>query len=232
MPPELSNALIVVAKRPAPGRTKTRLSPPLTPQMASQLYECFLLDTLDQMRQVKDTQKVIAYFSEPEYFQRLAPDFQLIQQVGSDLGARLDHVLTTYLSLGYQRVVIIDSDSPTLPSTYLSQSFIGLADGADVCLGPCEDGGYYLIGGRQPIPRLLREVHMSTPTVAADTIALAKEEGLRLSLLPIWYDVDDIASLARLVKECDIIDSQVATNTHNFLRENTIRRLVLGESEI
>ncbi len=229
MLPVYPNALIVVAKRPAPGRTKTRLSPPLTPEQASQLYECFLIDTLEQMRKVQNAQKVIAFFDEPEYFQRLAPDFQLIQQEGADLGARLDNALISLLSRGYQRVVIMDSDSPTLPPFYLSQAFALLENGADVSLGPCEDGGYYLIGVRQPVPRLLREVRMSTPTVAADTIALAKEEGLKLSLLPSWYDVDDAASLARLVKELESADSWAAANTRHFLEENAIHRLVIEE---
>jgi rSAM/selenodomain-associated transferase 1 len=230
MPPEFSNALIVVAKRPASGRTKTRLSPPLTPQLASQLYECFLLDTLDQMRQVQDAQKVIAYFDEPDYFRRLAPDFQLIQQEGADLGARLDHALTVCLSMGYQRVVIMDSDSPSLPPPYLTQAFIALADGADVVLGPCEDGGYYLIGVKKPISRLLREVRMSTPSVAADTIALAQEEGLDLFALPVWYDVDDGASLSRLVEELERREPLEALHTRRFIQQRTIQSLLKKEA--
>lgn len=226
MPPELANALIVVAKRPAPGKTKTRLSPPLTPELASRLYECFLRDTLDQMRKVKDAQKVIAYFDEPEYFRKLAPDFLLIQQEGADLGARLDHALSAFLKLGYQRVVIMDSDSPTLPPAYLSQAFHALADGADVVLGPCEDGGYYLIGIKKPAPRLLREVPMSTPTVAMETIALAEEEGLKLVSLPAWYDVDDVTSLSRLSKEIEGIGKLEALSTRRFLHENAVQKMI------
>ncbi len=95
MQPEKKNALIVVAKRPAPGNTKTRLSPPLTPEQASALYECFLHDTLDQMRKVEEVQHVIAYLplDERDYFHRLAPDFELVPQNGHDLGERLDHAL-------------------------------------------------------------------------------------------------------------------------------------------
>src|SRR5690242_1311726 len=196
MQPNHLNALIVVAKRPQAGKTKTRLSPPLTPELASALYECFLFDTLDQMRQVCVVQHVIAYLDEPDYFRHLAPDFELIPQEGNDLGERLDHALTYYLSRGYERAVIIDSDSPTLPSTYLSQAFDVLSDGVDVVLGPCNDGGYYLIGIKKPASRLLLEVHMSTPTVTAETIALAKDEGLNLICLPTWYDVDDESSLS------------------------------------
>jgi rSAM/selenodomain-associated transferase 1 len=225
MQPEKRNALIVVAKRPAPGNTKTRLSPPLSPEQASALYECFLADTLDQIRQVDGVERVIAYLpaNAHGYFHRLAPDFQLIQQDGPDLGARLDHALSSYLSRGYEHAVIMDSDSPTLPTEHLSQAFIALSDGAQVVLGPCEDGGYYLIGCSQPVPRLLREVRMSTPTVAADTIALANEEGLHLVQLPTWYDVDDGPSLVRLTEEIESLDSRTANHTRRFLEQDQIR---------
>jgi rSAM/selenodomain-associated transferase 1 len=222
------NALIVVAKRPAPGKTKTRLCPPLTPDLASALYESFLFDTLDQMRQVTNSHHVIAYLDERDYFQHLAPDFELIPQEGHDLGERLDRALTSYLSRGYERAVIMDSDSPTLPPHYLSRAFDVLADGADVVLGPCDDGGYYLIGIKSPTPRLLREVHMSMPTVAAETIALAKEEGLNLISLPTWYDVDDAASLSRLRQEIETLHPSVAVHTRQFLQQGAIQVLLDG----
>jgi rSAM/selenodomain-associated transferase 1 len=222
MPQHNANALIVVAKRPAPGKAKTRLCPPLTAELASGLYESFLLDTLDQMRQVRDAQHIIAYLDEPDYFQRLAPDFELIPQEGSNLGSRLDNALTSTLSRGYERVTIMDSDSPTLPADYLSQAFRLLSDGADVVLGPCDDGGYYLIGSTRPVPRLLREVQMSTPTVMAETIALAEEMGLSLVTLPAWYDIDDVASLSRLIREFDGDGSARAAHTRRFVFDNEI----------
>jgi uncharacterized protein len=227
-----SNALIVVAKRPAPGKTKTRLCPPLTPELASALYECFLLDTLAHMRQVRHARHVIAYLphDEREYFYQFASDFELTPQEGDDLGERLDRALTSYLSRGYARVIIMDSDSPTLPPDYLSQAFDVLSDGADVVLGPCDDGGYYLIGIKSPAPRLLREVHMSTPTVAAETIALAKEEGLKLTSLPVWYDVDDVSSLFRLMREIDDLHPAVAVHTRRFLQTNEIQHFINGRS--
>jgi len=227
-----SNALIVVAKRPTPGKTKTRLAPPLTPELSSALYECFLFDTLDQMRQVDEAQRVIAYLDQRDYFQSLAPDFELIPQQGHDLGERLDNALTLYLSRGYERVVIMDSDSPTLPPEHLSQAFRSLSDGADVVLGPCDDGGYYLIGIRRPAPRLLLEVQMSTPTVTADTIALAEEEGLKLSLLPSWYDIDDAASLLRLTKEVESLNSTIAVHTRKFLGQSSIRHLLSNHTPL
>jgi uncharacterized protein len=228
MPYEVLNALIVVAKRPAPGQTKTRLSPPLKPEQASALYECFLLDTLAHMRQVRNTRHVIAYLprDEQEYFHQFASDFELIPQEGADLGERLDRALTSYLSHGYKRVIIMDSDSPTLPPDYLSRAFDVLSDGADVVLGPCDDGGYYLIGIKKPAPRLLREVRMSTPTVAAETSALAKEGGLKLTSLPMWYDVDDVTSLFRLIREIEDLHPAVAVHTRQFLQTDEIQALL------
>jgi rSAM/selenodomain-associated transferase 1 len=222
--PEMSNALIVVAKQPFPGKTKTRLSPPLKPEQASNLYECFLNDTLELVRRIKQIQPVIAFIpaGAETYFQQLAPDFELIQQDGPDLGARLDNAVASYLSLGYKRVVIMNSDSPTLPSVHLSQAFVALESEVDVVLGPCDDGGYYLIGVKQHVPRLLRDVQMSTPTVAEDTIALAIEENLKVHLLPTWYDVDDAASLIRLTKEVRNDSQRIAAHTRRFIAQQSI----------
>ena len=222
-PRKISNALIVVAKQPAPGKTKTRLSPPLKPEQASELYRCFLNDTLDLVRQVKQVQPVIAFLPAEAgtYFQQLAPDFDLIQQDGPDLGVRLDNAISSYLSRGYKRVVIMNSDSPTLPPTHLTEAFATLESGVDVVLGPCDDGGYYLIGLKRPVPRLLRGVQMSTPTVTTDTIALASNGGLRVHLLPTWYDVDDAASLIQLAAEVESGDQRVAKHTRRFLTQLT-----------
>ena len=198
----MSDALLVVAKQPAPGQTKTRLCPPLTPAQAAALYDCFLRDTLDTMRKVPDVGRVIAFLPEEAqgYFNQLAPDMALVPQRGFSLGERLDNLLTEALANGAQRAVVMDSDSPTLPAAYLSQAFERLAD-SDVVLGPTRDGGYYLIGLKQPQPHLLRQVQMSTPNVLGDTLKLAEASGLAVSLLPGWYDVDTIADLRQLDRE-------------------------------
>ena len=94
------NALLVVAREPIPGRTKTRLSPPLAPHEAAQLYKMFLLDTLEIMRHVEDTHRFIVYHPRKAegYFHRLAPDFKLIPQIGASLGERLDNALSQCLN--------------------------------------------------------------------------------------------------------------------------------------
>ncbi|MFQ5576697.1 MAG: TIGR04282 family arsenosugar biosynthesis glycosyltransferase [Anaerolineae bacterium] len=215
------DVLIVVAKRPAAGQTKTRLSPPLSPEEAAALYECFLRDTLALMRRLPDVRRVIAHLppNAKSYFRRLAPDFETIPQRGADLGARLDNTLTHYLRRGCRQAVIMNSDGPTLPPAHLQAAFDALAGETDVALGPSDDGGYYLIGLKRPAPRLLRGVTMSTPTVLRDTLALAADAGLRVHLLPPWYDVDDPTSLARLQAELAHAPPDTAPHTRVFFRQ-------------
>jgi rSAM/selenodomain-associated transferase 1 len=221
-----ANRLLVIAKRPAAGQTKTRLSPLLTAEQAAALYECFLGDTLDLARRVPGIDHAIVYLpvDAEAYFMALAPDFGLLVQEGADLGERLDNALTRCLRQGYERVAIMNSDGPTLPAAYLERAFAALRDGADVTLGPTADGGYYLIGLKRPAPRLLREVRMSTPTVLRDTLALAAEEGLRVELLPAWYDVDEAADLVRLARELTDAPPEVAPRTRSFLVQHPIER--------
>ena len=136
----MDSALIVVAKKPSPGNTKTRLVPPLSPEQAADLYNCLLFDTLDVMRRVENAQPVIAYApaDAERYFQGIAPQgFDLIEQQGQTLGQRLDNVLRAHLRMGYARAVVMNSDSPTLPPMYLEMSFEELEkEDVDVVFGP------------------------------------------------------------------------------------------------
>jgi len=216
----MDNALIVVAKRPTPGNTKTRLIPPLTPAQAADLYNCLLFDTLDVMRYVDSAQPVIAYAPADagSYFRGIAPPgFELIAQHGQNLGQRLDNVLRAHLKQGYVRTVVMNSDSPTLPPEYLQQAFEHLADEqVDVVVGPCADGGYYLIGLKRPCSTLF-DVVMSTPTVLQETLQRAHEEGLRTVCLPAWYDVDWPKDLERLRGELDRLPAHRAPRTRDLL---------------
>jgi rSAM/selenodomain-associated transferase 1 len=216
----MKQALLVVAKRPAPGQTKTRLTPPLSAEQAAHLYACFLRDTLELMRAVSNVELLIAYAPQNEsaYFEQLAPDFDLIPQIGDNLGERLDNALTSCLGQGFARAVVMDSDSPTLPPAYVASAFEEL-DAADVVLGPCEDGGYYLIGLTHSQPRLLRGVEMSTPNVTRNTLTLAQEEGLRVAVLPRWYDVDTRDELERLRRELPRATNGLARHTREFFKK-------------
>jgi rSAM/selenodomain-associated transferase 1 len=213
------NELLAIAKQPAPGLTKTRLTPPLNPAAAAELYEAFLRDTLDLIRSVPAAQPGVLYLpaTARDYFYTLAPDCSLLLQEGDDLGARLDNAFAYCLTQrAAAKVVIMDTDSPTLPAAYLAEAF-SLLDTADLVLGPCDDGGYYLIGLKRPAPRLLREVTMSTPHVVRDTLVLATALGLRPALLPPWYDVDTASELDRLAQELARLPADRAPHTRRTL---------------
>jgi len=196
----MDNALIVVAKKPVPGRTKTRLCPPLTPQAAADFYRCLLLDTLALVNRLKIADSSVAFTPDGAcpYFRSLAPSgFRLVPQRGVDLGERLANALDHHFRLGYQRVVIMNSDGPTLPLGCLEEAFAGL-DRADVTLGPGHDGGYYLIGMERLHPDLFEGIAWSTEQVIPQTLAICRRLGLSVHQLPEWYDVDVGEDLARL----------------------------------
>jgi len=206
-----------MAKRPSPGQTKTRLCPPLSPAEAAVLYECFLQDVLNTVRTVPDVTPFIAFAPAEavDYFRQLAPDFEHISQCGETLGQRLGCVLRQVQAMGFHQVAAINSDSPTLPAAYLAQAFAELDKPVvDVVFGPCEDGGYYLIGWKRPYPRLVLQVTMSTPHVLHDTLAIAAAEKARVALLPQWYDVDDVADWERVQATADL-----GRHTQAFLKQ-------------
>jgi rSAM/selenodomain-associated transferase 1 len=216
-------ALMVVAKQPAVGQTKTRLCPPLSGDEAAAIYECFLRDTLDLVRaacQHMALDPIICYLpAESEsYFRQLAPGFALQLQEGRDLSERLAHATTTCLSR-YDQAVIMDSDSPTLATAHLCEAFTAL-DNADVSLGPCDDGGYYLIGLKRPAPDLFLKVQMSTSQVVTETLAIASALNLRVALLPGSFDVDYVADLQRLAAALDQLPASIAAHTRAFVAEH------------
>jgi hypothetical protein len=214
-------ALITVVKRPEAGATKTRLCPPFSPQEAAVFYDCLMRDTMALMARVPAVTPVVAYTpaDAKDYFCHLvSTSFELIPQRGSNLGERLDNVLTDCLQEGYRQAVVMDSDSPTLPMTYLNQAFRHLEDpNVDVVLGPCDDGGYYLIGLKSPCSALFRGIVMSTPSVMAETRERAEEQGLQVASLPPWYDVDTPEDVKRLIVELCSQPDHLAQHTKTFL---------------
>ncbi len=194
-----------MAKVPGGAAVKSRLHPILGAAMATRLYECFLLDRLDALALVEHVDPVVA-FTPPEARGRMAAlaprGFTLVAQRGADLGARLHNVLTDLLAAGHPGAMAIDSDSPTLPMAYVREAATVLAaNAADVAVGPCDDGGYYLIGLRAPRPELFDAMPWSTAHVCALTLERARRSGLRVHVLPAWFDVDTHADLRRLQGE-------------------------------
>jgi uncharacterized protein len=216
-----SPAVAVMAKVPGATPVKSRLHAVLTEPRATELYRCFLLDRLDALAAVPGIVPVIA-FTPSEAAARMAalapPGFRLIEQEGEVLTERLVRLFDRLLK-EYPAALAMDSDSPTLPMAYVAEAAATLAaDAADVVVGPSDDGGYYLIGLRAPRPELFTDVPWSTAEVRAVTVARARGLGLRVRLLPPWFDVDTEADLRRLC-EALTVGGAGATRTAAFVRE-------------
>lgn len=194
--------LIVFARAPVMGRAKTRLIPALGPEGAAELYRCFLLDTIETLRDLDaDVAIAAAEGEDVELLAAASPHTELTVQRGANLGERLANALRAALTRGYSGAVVIGSDSPDL-SAHLITRAIELIASHDLVLGPCADGGYYLIGvgahSDVPLSDLLRDIEWSGTTVLADTLDRAKQLGLKVVLLDPWHDVDTPADLQLL----------------------------------
>ena len=201
-------ALAVMSKAPRPGKVKTRLSPPLTPHEAAALNVCFLRDTTLNIASVAEEGGVVGLVcytpvGDEEAFDGLLPaSFSLILQRGDGFGERLHLAATDILACGFGAVCLIDSDSPTLPTSALRAAVEALAKPGDrVVLGGSEDGGYYLIGLKKAHAAPFERITWSTASVYAETVARVREAALDLVELPTWYDVDDAATLKTLQAE-------------------------------
>ncbi|MBI5183586.1 MAG: TIGR04282 family arsenosugar biosynthesis glycosyltransferase, partial [Nitrospinae bacterium] len=194
-------ALVIMAKEPVPGNVKTRLCPPLTHEMAAELYRCFLLDSFDQYLRLDKTRVIVSFFP-PEWrdgLRSITPkDFRLVPQSGDDLGERLINAFAYAFGIGNEAVSIVGSDHPTMPIDYIEQSFSLMRDENELILGPSIDGGYYLIGLKELHKELFKGITWSTDMVFEETIDRAKRLNLKVATLPQWYDVDTPEDLARL----------------------------------
>ena len=204
----------VVAKAPRPGVSKTRLCPPLTPDQASRLAAAFLHDTLSNVALAGLSPRIVCRgTTEQQKLRRLVgPQTQVSIQSGAGLGDALDAAFRQGVADGFAAVAVLGADSPTLPALVIREAFAALTDDNDVALGPAEDGGYYLLAARRVHPWLFRDMPWSTDGVASETLRRCRALGLRTHVLPVWYDVDDAASLAIL--RMDLRRLPVSTTPH------------------
>jgi rSAM/selenodomain-associated transferase 1 len=199
-----------MAKASAPGRTKTRLVPPLTFEEAAAFNTAFLRDGADNVLAAAMHEPIAGYaaFGPPgpqsvAFFQATLPSgIGLLEAWHPNFGECLYGAIDQMLERGHRGAVVLNSDSPTLPTALLVQTAALLARPGDhAVLGPSTDGGYYLLGVKHRHRRLFEDIAWSTEQVARQTLQRAEEIGLRVHILPAWYDVDDIESLKQLRKE-------------------------------
>ncbi len=221
-------AIAIMAKAPRLGEVKTRLVPPLSPAQAAALGGCFIQDIAANILAASEGAPIDGYvaYSPPGsadvFAPLLPPGLRLLPPRRSGLGASLVDAAEDLLAAGYGAACLVNADSPTLPTPMLVEAATLLAmQGDRVVLGPAEDGGYYLIGLQQPHRRLFEDIAWSTEHVLRQTLDRAAEIGLGSVLLEGWYDVDDVASLRRLIAESQRTDraGYAAPHTASFLRD-------------
>jgi rSAM/selenodomain-associated transferase 1 len=201
-------ALAVMAKAPRSGEVKTRLVPPLREEEAAALSACFLKDITGNFLAAARHVPVaghVAYSppgSEALFRGLVAPEIELLPPRRIGLGDSLFHAAEDLLAAGYGGACLVNSDSPTLPTSILVEAVEALLSPGDrVVLGPASDGGYYLIGLKEAHRRLFEDIAWSTERVFGQTVARAAAIGLEVVTLSPWYDVDDAASLDWLCGE-------------------------------
>ena len=234
-------ALALMTKAPRAGEVKTRLVPPLTSDEAAQLNRCFLQDTSAAISvccssgpPVPNPGRPIAFGiavytpigAESDYTDILPVDFSLLPQRGPKFGERLCFAAEDLFKCGFGAVCLIDSDSPTIPANNFTRAVELLSLPEDrIVLGPCDDGGYYLIGLKRLHREIFQGIDWSTERVFEQTKRRAKQIRLGVRELPHGFDVDDRAALHRLCDELlgENARDNVAPQTKKFLRELVAR---------
>jgi len=211
-----SCGIAFMAKASAPGRAKTRLVPPLTFDQAADLNTAFLQDVAANLAAADEQARatagqdlaIVGYaaYGPPgssDFFRRILPaSVGLIEAWLPNFGDCLFHTIVEIFSRGHHSAVVLNSDSPTLPTALLVEAAEVLAQPGDrAVLGPSTDGGYYLLGLKQAHAHMFEDIAWSTERVAEQSLARARQIGLDVHLLPAWYDVDDVDALKRLDAE-------------------------------
>jgi uncharacterized protein len=194
--------VLVVAKAPNSGRSKTRLVPPLTAEQAASLHEALLLDTVDACReQAPDVRLLCPSDHDASVLGELLPGLPVVVQEGEGLGAALRLGMSRHVGEG--PTAIVSSDVPGIPDGAIPAAFAALAGGAEVVLGPAADGGYWLIAMRDMHDEPFRDIPWSTPAVLAVTRERCDQARLRLVELQVWRDVDTPVDLELVVRDAE-----------------------------
>jgi rSAM/selenodomain-associated transferase 1 len=231
-----------MAKAPGAGRTKTRLSPLLSPHEATQLGCCFLRDMTANIAFAGRSIAIDAYVAfapagtEAAFDGLVEPGTGFVLADGSmsapggvvGLGACLLQAMSALLASGYGAVGLLNADSPNLPTARLIEAArLLVSPGERVVLGPASDGGYYLIGMKAAHADVFRDIEWSTQRVAEQTRVRVADLGLAVVELAPWYDVDDPVSLRELLRDLHGVPrigdaAYAAPATARFLQVNRI----------
>ncbi len=214
-----SPCILLFTKAARPGRVKTRLIGDLSAEQTAKLHSAFVDDVVHSLR-LGSFHLAVAW-ADDEATTSLPPSMEgleVLPQHGDDLGQRLYNGLCE-MSRQHDLVAALGSDHPEIDAATVEAAFRRLEAGADVVLGPVDDGGYFLIALRREAldPKLFQDIPWSTETVCRDTIEHCLSLGLRYELLPSGHDIDVAADLEALVQR--LAGSTACGHTRSLLRE-------------
>ncbi len=197
----MDTSLILFARAPVSGKVKTRLTPHISSQKATDLYKAFIIDIVTSLKKLKGQDLTIAYTPDSSHdtsFHGLVGrSIPLFSQRGDTLGERLKNAFQDSFCKETKRVIIIGTDSPTLPVSYIKEAFHALRD-VPIVIGPTFDGGYYLIGLSEFTGEIFDDIEWGSAYVFSQTITRIKELNKQLYVLPPWYDIDTPSDLSFL----------------------------------
>ena len=199
------SVVLVFAKPPEPGRVKTRLLSLLTPKKGAELHRACIADTITAVSNVPGCRKWLRVATRPDRAQELGRELQLNSrwhvgiQRGRELGARLEEAFQSAFCSGYQKVLVVGTDTPWMGSDRILRALQTMRT-ADTVIGPTADGGYYLIGARHFIPAMFWSIPWGTSQVLDRTLAAIRKAHASCRLLPRDFDLDRPADFERAQK--------------------------------
>jgi rSAM/selenodomain-associated transferase 1 len=225
--------VVVLAKAPRPGLVKTRMTPPLSPEQAAELYAHMLDDVLEATAEIAHALDLDAALcvhppeSCAEIAQRAPTRFRVLAQRGSGLGERMARAAAEAAATGSRRILLRGSDNPLLGRSHFEQA-LGELDEHDLVLSPDRDGGYGLVGMTAPHAGLF-DHPMSTDSVLDETVANARQLGLRVKLLEQSSDFDTIEDLRELAISRRNGQVVGCARTLAYLNEHDLWSIILAE---
>lgn len=197
-------AAFIVVKAPVPGMVKTRLASSIGNEAACEVYRIIARGMVDSLKR-SGIPLMLAFYpqgSEEMIEDAFGCDIPRIPQRGSNLGERLCNAFSDLFESGMDRVVAISSDVPELSPGIVSEALEALRS-YDAVIGPCPDGGFYLIGFRKEAfdPRSLNGQSWGSASVLDET--MERLSGIKVHVLPPVHDIDTLEDLGAFVERGD-----------------------------
>jgi rSAM/selenodomain-associated transferase 1 len=195
----MKRALIIFVKAPITGKVKTRLQPCIASEKVVEIYKSFVTEILTKCSGIKRVNKFLGCTptKDDDFLKAMKKTYRMkmFLQRGASLSERIFNAFQDHFKKGYTEVVLIGSDSPTIPLDYIKTAFFKLKR-TDFIIGPCFDQGLYLIGAQKKKANdIFRNLRLDTGEDVNTILRLVNTMNIKFSMLPFWYDVDTIDDL-------------------------------------